>query len=99
MEINTWKKTPGLMLYFNDWEMPRKILNAQNFKEFFDAVFNYAQSGEIPSPLSDGTVQIFFDSFVQKINADNTRYQNICRQRSEAAKKGHKLKQTNACNR
>ena len=41
------KTRPGFMLYFCDWDMPRRILDAANFKEFFDAVFNYAQSGEI----------------------------------------------------
>lgn len=90
------KTRPGFMIYFNDWDMPRKILDAENFKSFFDAVFNYAQDGEIPPEFDSQTVQVFFDSFATKLNMDNERYQDVCRKRSEAAKKSHA--QANASN-
>ena len=90
------KQRPGFMVYFCDWDMPRRILDAVNFKEFFDAVFNYAQNGEIPPSFSCSTVQVFFDSFMEKINADNERYQETCRKRSIAAKKSHEAKTSNS---
>lgn len=83
------KQRPGFMIYFTDWDMPRKILDAENFKAFFDAVFKYAQDGEIPQEFDDHAVQVFFDSFMSKLNIDNERYQDVCRKRSEAAKKSH----------
>ena len=86
------KTRPGFMLYFCDWDMPRKILDAVDFKVFFDAVFNYAQNGEIPPPFSNRTVQVFFDSFMEKINVDNERYAKISLERSIASKKSHKAK-------
>ena len=92
------------MVYFCDWDMPRKILNPENFKSFFDAVFCYAQDGEVPPPFDDPIVQVFFDSFMVKLNADNERYQEKCRKASEAAKKSHakaserKQSQANAAN-
>ena len=80
---------PGFMLYFNDWDMPRKILPADVFKIFFDAVFDYARDGEIPPPFDDHSAQVFFDSFMEKINADAGRYQEKCRKASKAAKQSH----------
>ncbi len=50
------KQRPGFMVFFEDWNMPRKILNDQEFKQFFDAVFDYAESGEIPEPFSNHTL-------------------------------------------
>ena len=98
------KQRPGFMVYFTDWDMPRKILNAEDFKSFFDAVFCYAQDGEVPPSFENPVVQIFFDSFIIKLNADNERYQERCRKASEAAKKSHanaserKQMQTDAAN-
>ncbi len=98
------KQRPGFLVYFTDWDMPRKILNAEDFKSFFDAVFCYAQDGEIPPSFDNHVVQIFFDSFTIKLNADNERYQERCRKASEAAKKSHanaserKQTQTDAAN-
>ena len=83
------KQRPGFMMYFTDWDMPRKILNAEDFKIFFDAVFSYAQDGEIPPPFNNLAAQVFFDSFASKLNMDNERYQKICQERSDAAKKSH----------
>jgi len=86
------KTRPGFMLYFCDWDMPRKILDAVDFKVFFDAVFNYAQNGEIPPPFSNHIVQVFFDSFMEKMNADNERYEKISKERSIASMKSHKAR-------
>ncbi len=83
------KQRPGFMVYFTDWDMPRKILNAEDFKSFFDAVFCYAQDGEVPPSFDNQVVSIFFNSFATKLNADNERYQEKCRKASEAAKKSH----------
>ncbi len=94
----TTNQRPGFMVYFCDWDMPRQLLNPEQFKVFFDAVFSYARDGETPPPFDDRTAQVFFDSFIEKINADNERYQETCRQRSEAAKKSHRKKQPDASN-
>lgn len=83
------KQRPGFMVYFEDWNMPRQILNAQDFKLFFDAVFEYADGGEIPKPFENHTLQVFFDTFMAKIQKDADRYQDICNKRREAAKKSH----------
>ena len=77
------------MLYFTDWDMPRQILDAETFKQFFDAVFCYARYGEIPPEFGNQTAQVFFDGFKEKINLDVERYQDRCRKASEAAKKSH----------
>ena len=90
------KQRPGFMVYFGDWEAPRQLLNPEQFKVFFDAAFNYAQDGEIPGPFEDHMIKVFFDTFMPKLNADNERYQETCRKRSEAAKKSHGANASNS---
>ena len=95
--MNNTKKRPGFMLYFTDWDMPRQILNGNSFKLFFDAVFMYALRGEKPKePFEDKTLQVFFDSFIHKLDADKQHYNNICNKRSEAAKRSHETKASNS---
>lgn len=83
------KETPGMMIYFDDWDMPRRILSPERFKEFFDAVFEYAQNSVIHPPFDDPTVQVFYDTFAKKVEADKARYNDLCQKRSNAGKKAH----------
>lgn len=93
------KEMPGFMIYFNDWDMPRQIMDAEEFKEFFDAVFEYARDGILPPESQNSTVQVFFECFREKINTDTERYRSKCEKASEAAKKSHaKQSHANAAN-
>lgn len=83
------KTRPGMMFYFEDWDIPRKILDHIQFKVLFDALYDYARDGVIPDMIPDDTVRVFFDTFRQKVDRDAERYNDTCRKRSEAGKKAH----------
>ena len=42
------KERPGFMVYYNDWDIVRQLFSAEEFFSFFNAVFDYAQSGVLP---------------------------------------------------
>ena len=86
------KVRPGFMVYFNDWDAPRRLLTPEQFKEFFDAVFSFARDGEIPPASECAAVNVFFDCIKEKIELDAAKYRETCQRRSEAAKQ----KQANA---
>lgn len=81
------KTRPGMMFYFEDWDIPRKILDHIQFKVLFDALYDYARDGVIPDMIPDDTVRVFFDTFRQKVDRDAERYNDTCRKRSEAGKR------------
>jgi len=85
---------PGFMVYFDDWDIARRLLPPEEFAEFFNDVFEYAQNGVLPNGFSSRQIEVFFDSFRIKVEKDLLRYQDICRKRSEAGKKAHEKKQT-----
>lgn len=90
------KDRPGFMVYFCDWDIPRKLLEPEAFTAFFNMVFDYAQDGVLPEQYPDKQVQVFFESYRVKIEKDLERYQEVCRKRSEAGKKAHEKKQMEA---
>lgn len=83
------KERPGFMVYFDDWEIPRRLLNDTEFKTFFDAIFDYARDGEVPPSFENQTIEVLYENFKNKIEKDVERYMEVCRKRSEAGKKAH----------
>lgn len=87
--MNEQRQRPGFMVYFEDWNLPRQLMTAEQFKRFFDAVFVFVQDGTYPEGFEDNTLKVFFETFSGKIIKDNTRYEETCKKRSAAAKKSH----------
>lgn len=92
------KERPGFMVYYNDWDIVRQLFSAEEFFSFFNAVFDYAQSGVLPGTYPSKQVEIFFNNYKEKIQKDAERYEDVCRKKSEAGKKAHMKKSGDEAN-
>ena len=87
------KKRPGFMNYFDDWDLPRQLFNAEDFHRFYCAVYDYARDGKLPEELPTKELRLFFENFKIKMDNDENRYQEVCQKRSEAGKKAYLKKE------
>ena len=70
-------------------------LNDEQFGKVMRAVFDYQRTGEEPV-FDDLLLDVCFSFIKEDLDANNEKYENVCKQRSEAGKKGGRPRKANA---
>lgn len=79
------------LIFYKEWSNILEFLDEDARLEVYDAVFNYAFSGELLDFVSD-KAQKAFEMFKPQIDKDQAKYIDICNKRREAARKSRKGK-------
>lgn len=79
---------PGVMIYF-DVEPILKRLNDHQAAQLFRAIIEYGHIGETDVSDFDDITLVIWELLKPRIDADNIKYQNITKKRSEAGIKSH----------
>ena len=80
------KKQPGVMLYFETRNCLKR-LDLEEAGRLFFAILNYAEFQTEPdfSEEDDIALCVAWDIVKPKIDADSSRYKDVCQKRREAA--------------
>ena len=84
----------ALMLYFDNRDL-FEFLNDSEFRALVMALFDYGETGRLPDKGLDRTVMMLFTQMKKRVDWDRERYDEMCRKRSEAGKKGGRPKKSN----
>ena len=84
-------KPKGFFTYFHHGEMLSALSDVQAGK-LYKALAHYGDTGELPDFSDDSAVQVAFIIIRGEIDYNFERYQDICKKRSEAGKKGARSK-------
>lgn len=92
------KERPGIMLYHDDWSLPRGLLNNEELGFVIRAFLDLSETGEAPSEYPNEKVMGIFKFLAAKLAKDAERYEEICKARSEAGKIGRRQMVANDTN-
>lgn len=79
------------LIFYKEWSNILEFLDEDARLEVYDAVFNYAFSGELLDFFSEKAKKAF-EMFKPQIDKDQAKYIDICNKRREAARKSRKGK-------
>lgn len=82
---NTKRKEHGFLLYTDYADLIRDLPDNQK-GVLFQAIMDYARDGVVPE--LDSVTEVYFKFMTAQINRDKERYDEICKKRAEAGRKG-----------
>ena len=91
-------KRPGMMIYFEDWESASELLTPEQFKRLFVAVMHTAMGVAAESLDDDKALALVYHLVCDKVERDGRKYEDVCRKRQEAARRGAAARWQNAQN-
>lgn len=74
------------------------LLSVEEKAQLLDAIFQYAEGYPEEQIIISGMAKMAFSFIRQQMDKDNEKYDEICRKRKEAGKKGAAAKQANGSN-
>ena len=81
------KKPKAIYLYLDNYD-EFELLSREQLGELIMALLEYAESGELPDFSGDGMLTMKFKGLKKQVDRDFEKYNDICKKRSEAGKKG-----------
>lgn len=94
MENNQYEHNSFLL--YKDSRIFISKLNREQRGDLLEAIFNYACDLEIPDFHDDAMTQMCFEIIKSYLDRDEKKYQEKCRKRAEAGKRGGLAKASNA---
>ena len=88
-------RSKSFVLYTDYAKHIARLTNEEAGKLFL-AIFEYAESGKVPE--FSGALMMCFSFIADQIARDKEKYQDVCKKRAEAGRKGGKQKQANVAN-
>lgn len=85
MSGNTKRKEHGFLLYTDYADLIRDLPDDKK-GVLFQAIMDYARDGVVPE--LDSVTEVYFKFMTAQINRDKERYDEICKKRAEAGRKG-----------
>lgn len=85
-------KKNSFVLYNDDFEIIQD-LTLEERGQLLSAIFEYMRNGTIPK--FKGGLNICFKFIKQKLDRDSEKYEDVCQKRSEAGKKGSRIRWNN----
>ena len=81
---------------YTDYAKHIALLTNEEAGELLKALFEYVESGKLPD--FSGVLMMCFSFIADQIARDKEKYQDVCKKRAEAGRKGGKQKQANLAN-
>lgn len=84
---------PGMMIYFDYWYAPLRILSGDEVKELLTDMIALSKDGQYPENFSCENVKVFFNQMEAVILRDDEQYTQKIEQRRRAGKASHESRQ------